>query len=230
MPTGLTSKKALDVARSLGWLGGERRGGGAEEHLLFAVLEAILVILVTAALAVEAPRRNSERGAGQGREETIKRKEEAENVDERRSWRRWTEKEEDTVVETGRRRTERRVDRHWRRSNNGLLAMIIEHEAAGAPRAVGKEPSSDYPEAWNVSGNFLIYEPLHYLTLQGARDTMRFPYLPQNVGVERDPFSPWPLVPRCQTTRSGLCEDIKAVTDRISRTLQEQPRPGMGRS
>lgn len=28
-------------------------------------------------------------------------------------------------------RTEGRVDRYWRRSNNGLLTMIIEHEAAG---------------------------------------------------------------------------------------------------
>lgn len=31
----------------------------------------------------------------------------------------------------GRGEPRRRGDRYWRRSNNGLLAMIIEHEAAG---------------------------------------------------------------------------------------------------
>lgn len=128
---------------------------GAEMHLLFAVLEAILVILVTAAL------KPSWTGEERRKMKLVRRV----RSDERKEIRRTTKRHEG--ISKNRRTKERdrerennktnsgaegredgneeerkkrgrggelekdRGDRHWRRSNNGLLAMIIEHEAAG---------------------------------------------------------------------------------------------------
>lgn len=56
-------------------------------------------------------------------EKTIRRKEEVEGWGGGRGW--------EKLWKPGRKGKNERVDRYWRWSNNGLLTMIIEHEAAG---------------------------------------------------------------------------------------------------